>query len=499
MQSSTSSPPSAPDSELVQACLTGNREAFGVIVARYQSLICSLAYSATGSFSRSEDLAQETFVAAWRHLSGLREPAKLRAWLCGIARRLISNSQRQVSREPAHLAEPFTTAHEKVASEASPSVHAINHEEEILLWRALERIPETYRVPLVLYYREQQSVRKVAEALELSEDAVKQRLVRGRTLLHEQVLAFVEGTLERSKPGQAFTLGVMTVLPALGPTLATSAGATFTHSAVGAKPTTWLVSIGAIVSAQVLWFVSSIAFMSGIGAMAGWQMGSPYADAKERRWVLRFWQLLSTGLLLIVLPVILLKDHMEDSPAGTIGLQLCLVLFYIGIGVPLIIWAVTNHQRIRAKELQRGMPGSGWPRSIRRWVLAGTLGLALLFLHGISHSQWHVTIPPSRVWTEIAAHPDARLIISESANGNRTIEIDAAGTRYIGALNADAYHHIQAANRTYEIRPPAPGHATLGWPMRRLPLVIFLGMCAGTVLLARSWQWKHTPSSPPVS
>ena len=60
------------DTELVSQSLTGSREAFGRIVARYQSLICSLAYSATGSLTQSEDLAQETFVIAWTQLRQLR-------------------------------------------------------------------------------------------------------------------------------------------------------------------------------------------------------------------------------------------------------------------------------------------------------------------------------------------------------------------------------------------------------------------------------------------
>src|SRR5512146_1765962 len=89
------------DAELVTASLAGNREAFGQIVSRYQSLICSLAYSATGSLSQSEDLAQETFFTAWRQLAHLREPGKLRSWLCGIVRNLIRTAQRQECREPA--------------------------------------------------------------------------------------------------------------------------------------------------------------------------------------------------------------------------------------------------------------------------------------------------------------------------------------------------------------------------------------------------------------
>src|SRR5256885_11119521 len=44
------------------------------------------AYSAIGRLGQSEDVAQETFITAWKHLRHLREPAKLRSWLCGIAR-----------------------------------------------------------------------------------------------------------------------------------------------------------------------------------------------------------------------------------------------------------------------------------------------------------------------------------------------------------------------------------------------------------------------------
>src|SRR5882762_32260 len=95
------------DAELVSGTLTGNRDAFGQIVSKYQSLICSLAYSATGSLGQSEDLAQETFITAWKRLRHLREPAKLRSWLCGIARNRINNSLRREGREPLSRAEPI--------------------------------------------------------------------------------------------------------------------------------------------------------------------------------------------------------------------------------------------------------------------------------------------------------------------------------------------------------------------------------------------------------
>ncbi len=65
-----------------------------------------------------------------------------------------------------------------------------------------------------------ESIETVALNLDLAEDAVKQRLSRGRKMLQEQLLAFVAGALARTNPGQAFTVAVLAALPI---TLATSA------------------------------------------------------------------------------------------------------------------------------------------------------------------------------------------------------------------------------------------------------------------------------------
>src|ERR1051325_10845172 len=133
------------DAELVAATLSGDRESFGKIVSRYQSLICSLAYSATGSLGQSEDMAQETFITAWKHLRQLRERHKLRAWLCGIARNRINNTLRHEGREPLRAAESLESVRESASAEPLPPNQTISMEEEAILWRSLERIPENYR------------------------------------------------------------------------------------------------------------------------------------------------------------------------------------------------------------------------------------------------------------------------------------------------------------------------------------------------------------------
>ncbi len=170
------------DAELVAESLAGGREAFRQIVEGHQTLVCSLAYCATGGFTASEDLAQETFLAAWRQLAELREPSKLRPWLCGIARFIIGKELRRQGREPVHNAETLDAVDKLAAGGPLPSENVMSKEEETILWRCVSRIPDVYREPLVLFYREHQSIERVAEALELSEDAVKQRLARGRKM-----------------------------------------------------------------------------------------------------------------------------------------------------------------------------------------------------------------------------------------------------------------------------------------------------------------------------
>jgi RNA polymerase sigma factor (sigma-70 family) len=245
------------DAELVGESLAGNRDAFGQIITRYQSLVCSLAYSATGSLSQSEDVAQETFVAAWQQLADLREPHKLRAWLCGIARNLIGKTLRRQGREPSHAAEPLAAANESPAAEPLPSEHLISCEEEAILWRSIERIPETYREPLVLFYREHQSIESVAQNLELTEDAVKQRLSRGRKMLHEQVLAFVEGALEKTSPGKNFTLGVLAALPmGIASAKAATVGAALAKGGAAAKGVMTVGSLGGLLAMLGGFYVS---------------------------------------------------------------------------------------------------------------------------------------------------------------------------------------------------------------------------------------------------
>lgn len=221
------------DEELCRLSRAGDRDAFGRIVERYQSLVCSVAYSACGRLAESEDLAQDTFITAWQRLADLKEPDKLRQWLCGIARNLSLNASRKSLRRGGP-SESIDLISEHPSPDGEPGDTTIRREEEHLLWHTLESMPENYREPLVLFYREHQSVAAVARQLDLTEDTVKQRLSRGRALLREEMAALVETTLVRTRPGRAFTVGVLVGLPMAGATTAGAAVMTGTTLGGGA-------------------------------------------------------------------------------------------------------------------------------------------------------------------------------------------------------------------------------------------------------------------------
>ena len=83
------------DEELCSASAEGDEAAFAELVRRYQSCVCAITFAATGRRDLGEDLAQETFIIAWRKLAGIKDPSRVGPWLCGIARNLGRKSHRR--------------------------------------------------------------------------------------------------------------------------------------------------------------------------------------------------------------------------------------------------------------------------------------------------------------------------------------------------------------------------------------------------------------------
>jgi RNA polymerase sigma-70 factor (ECF subfamily) len=126
----------------------------------------------TPNYHDAEDVLQAVFLKAVAKSSGLREPARARAWLLQVARRACVDFHRR--RKPV---EPLV--HEPVTPPAGDNAAGER------LHAAIQKLPQNYREAIVLYYLDGRNCSGVAVSLGTTEAAVRQRLVRGRALLHE--------------------------------------------------------------------------------------------------------------------------------------------------------------------------------------------------------------------------------------------------------------------------------------------------------------------------
>ncbi len=211
-----------PWGHLIHRSLEGDREAFGQIVRQYQGLVSGVTFGLTGDYHQSEDLAQETFIVAWKSLGELRDPQKLPHWLCGIARNLTRNlakndrSRHATARTLSRNLSQDTENIENLAATAdTPLDHAIRAERNRLVVEALQKIPEKYRLPLVLNIRSGMTTAEIARLLEISESTFYQRLSRAKKFLRIELEHQVEHAIRATGPGEFFSLSVLAALPVL--------------------------------------------------------------------------------------------------------------------------------------------------------------------------------------------------------------------------------------------------------------------------------------------
>ena len=198
------------DDMLIAASRRGDRAAFAQIVERYQRAVYAVAYSGVRDRALADDVAQDTFVIAWRTLHELREAQRLGAWLCGIARNRAREARRQTHREV-----PVESAPD-VAHPTTPYDDMTEAEAERIVAAALGQVPDVYREPLVLYYCEERSIDDVARTLGISPATTNKRLSRGRRYLAERV-AIVEQALVRFAPASGFAASVLVAINSLPP------------------------------------------------------------------------------------------------------------------------------------------------------------------------------------------------------------------------------------------------------------------------------------------
>jgi RNA polymerase sigma-70 factor (ECF subfamily) len=180
------------DEGLVRLAVAGDHAAFETLVERYQQRVYGLARRLTGGEADAEEVLQETFVNAYRRLGGFRGDSAFSTWLYRIATNAALMLRRGRARRPTEPLDPYLPRFDSRGRHARDAEHARAADAESILdrarlarhaRRALDRLPERYRIPFVLRDLEDLPTPEVASVLGLSQALVRQRVHRARLRL----------------------------------------------------------------------------------------------------------------------------------------------------------------------------------------------------------------------------------------------------------------------------------------------------------------------------
>ena len=171
-----------PDEECAEKSGTGDTDAFAELVRRYQNRVYRYIKRMTGSEEEARDLTQETFLRVYRSLPKWNHRAQFRSWLFRVASNAAIDELR---RRRDNRQQSLSGFDEPVAQQ--PTIEQIHYTEQryVFLQKALNRISETYRQPLVLRELEGMTYAEISHVLKLTEGTVKSRIARARAQLCE--------------------------------------------------------------------------------------------------------------------------------------------------------------------------------------------------------------------------------------------------------------------------------------------------------------------------
>jgi RNA polymerase sigma-70 factor (ECF subfamily) len=177
-----------PDEEIVRRVVAGDTACFELLMRRYNQRV----YRAIRAVLRLdeaevEDAMQQTYLQAYDALAGFEGASSFGTWITRIALNVALGRVRQRSRFAAAEA----LMREEVGRAEGPEEGASRRESMELLERAIDRLPESYRVVFMLREVEQLSTADAAQALDTTEENVKVRLHRARLALRDLVAAEV--------------------------------------------------------------------------------------------------------------------------------------------------------------------------------------------------------------------------------------------------------------------------------------------------------------------
>jgi RNA polymerase sigma-70 factor (ECF subfamily) len=173
------------DPTLIERARLGDVDAFERIVRERMDGVYRLSLAIAGEHADAADAAQETFLAAWRQLSRLRDVERFDAWLTRIA----VNAARMTIRARGRRRVREIPADELVRSAGDMSIEPAGRADVELLSAALDRLPVDQRALLALHYFEDRPLADIAETLGIPVGTVKSRLYAARQALNRALKA----------------------------------------------------------------------------------------------------------------------------------------------------------------------------------------------------------------------------------------------------------------------------------------------------------------------
>lgn len=168
------------DELLAIRCQLGERPAFDELIARWHRPLWRYARNLAGNDAAADDAAQEIWLRVLRGIARLRDGAKLRSWLFGIAHRVLTDRLRE------QYARPMISDAEIDEQSVDDSALLLEFELAAML-DELARLPLTENEVLTLFYLQELSLDDVAQILDIPVGTVKSRLFRARKMLRHQL------------------------------------------------------------------------------------------------------------------------------------------------------------------------------------------------------------------------------------------------------------------------------------------------------------------------
>lgn len=164
------------EARVIALVRAGETDAFAEIIGHYQAPIIRYLYRMTGDYEMAKDLAQETFIQAYKGILKTDAELSFRAWLYRIA---TNNALQHRRRKKLLSFIPFTAKEHDMLDSINQDDRT---DESLELHETLLKVPEEQRTCLVLHFVEGFKYREIAETLGCSEEAVRKRVARGKKL-----------------------------------------------------------------------------------------------------------------------------------------------------------------------------------------------------------------------------------------------------------------------------------------------------------------------------